>query len=780
VAGSPGLFCVKKEIRILILEDVPADVVLINHELRKAHVNFRSQRVETREDFLHQLEHHKPDVVLSDHGLPEFDGFTALAIARDKCPDVPFIFVTSAMGEDFTIQTFESGATDYVLKHQLSKLVPAIQRALREAEAKKRNHEAERALRESEERFRMLVEGVKDYAIYMLDKEGRVTSWNAGAEWMKGYRAQEIMGEPFARFYPPEEVAQHRPEQALRTAAAEGRFEEEGWRMRKGGTKFRAHVVITALRGVGGKLRGFAHVTRNLTGRSDMEEALRKSEALKAALVETALDAMVSIDHEGKVQEWNPAAERIFGYTRADALGRPMDELIIPASLREVYRDGVAHYLMTGLGSLLGRPIELTLRRANGSEFRAELAITRQPREEPPRCTALIRDITERVEAVAALRQSEERFRLLMDGAVDYAIYTLDPEGRVTFWNSGGERLMGYKPEEIIGQPLSRLYTVENGQGHKPEESLREAAATGRFEEENWRVRKDGSRFWANTLTMALRDESGKICGFSRISRDITARHEAEEHVRKLNEQLEERVRERTAELERANQELEAFSYSVSHDLRTPLRHIDGYTEVLQKSAAEKLDAQGRHHLQTISQAAKQMNNLIDHLLEFSRMSRAEMRKIKVGLADLVRAARQDLVREQEGRKIQWVLGPLPEVHGDPFLLRQVMLNLLDNAVKYTRTKAQARIEIGCEATETETRFFVRDNGVGFDMRYADRLFGVFQRLHSAEEFEGTGVGLANVRRIIQRHGGRVWAEGKPGAGATFYFSLPKNDGGEL
>jgi len=361
-----------------------------------------------------------------------------------------------------------------------------------------------------------------------------------------------------------------------------------------------------------------------------------------------------------------------------------------------------------------------------------------------------------------------------VDGVVEYAIYTLDPEGRVTFWNSGGERLMGYNPEEIIGRPLSCLYTRENGERRQAEQCLREAAEQGHFEEENWRVRKDGTRFWANTLTTALRDESGKLCGFSRISRDMTARRQAEENVRKLNEQLEERVRQRTAELQQANQELEAFSYSVSHDLRTPLRHIDGYTEALQKDVMEKLDEQSRHHLQTISQAAKRMNKLIEGLLAFSRMSRTEMRRTKVALADLVRAARQDLARETEGRKIEWLLGPLPAVSGDPFLLRQVMVNLLGNAIKYTRTKARARIEIGSEETEVETRFLVRDNGVGFDMKHAGKLFGVFQRLHPNDEFEGTGIGLANVRRIIQRHGGRVWAEGKVGGGATFYFSLPK------
>ena len=190
----------KNEIRILILEDVPADVVMINHELRKARLNFRSKRVETKDEFLQQLEHHSPDVILSDHGLPGFDGFTALAIAKDKCPDVPFIFVTSALGEELTIETFESGATDYVLKNRLSNLAPAMQRALREAEEKRKRQEVEDALCKSEERFRMLVAGVKDYAIFMLDADGNVNSWNAGAEWMKGYRAEEIIGHHLSRF----------------------------------------------------------------------------------------------------------------------------------------------------------------------------------------------------------------------------------------------------------------------------------------------------------------------------------------------------------------------------------------------------------------------------------------------------------------------------------------------------------------------------------------------------------------------------------------------------
>ena len=184
----------KKEIRILFVEDVPADVVMVNHELRKGGLAFRSKRVDTKDAFLHELQHDPPDVILSDHGLPSFDGFTALAIARDRRPDIPFIFVTSSLGEQMTIEAFESGATDYVLKGRLSKLVPAVERALRDAEERAKVKQQEASLRESEERFRLLVEGVKDYAIFMLDPEGRVTSWNVGAQWIHGYRAEEVIG----------------------------------------------------------------------------------------------------------------------------------------------------------------------------------------------------------------------------------------------------------------------------------------------------------------------------------------------------------------------------------------------------------------------------------------------------------------------------------------------------------------------------------------------------------------------------------------------------------
>ncbi len=507
----------KKEIHILCLEDSAADVAMLSHVLRRGGLKFRCKRVETKQTFLQELEHHPPDLILSDRGLPSFDGFTALALARDKCPEVPFIFVTGSPGEKAALETLKSGATDYVLKSDLVRLAPAVERALREARERRVLRHRERQLRESEERFRLLVEGVKDYAIYMLDEAGCVATWNSGAEAIEGYTAEEILGQPLATFFTPEDVRSGAPTRLLRTAAAEGRTVNEGWR-----------------------------------------------------------------------------------------------------------------------------------------------------------------------------------------------------------------------------------------------------------------VRKDGSRFWTEGMITALRDPRGKLLGFSKIAHDITKQKQAEERIRQLNEQLEERVRERTAQLEAANQELEAFSYSVSHDLRAPLRHIAGYVEVLQSEAAPRLDEASRQLLQTIAQSAKTLGDLIDALLAFSRMGRAELTRQPVDLAALVEEARHEMAREIQGRAIDWQIGPLPQVQGDPFMLRQVLINLVSNAVKYTRQRERATIEIGAIESDRDVTFHIRDNGVGFDPHYADKLFGVFQRLHPASEFEGIGIGLANVARIIRRHGGCVWAEGAVNRGATFHFSIPK------
>jgi signal transduction histidine kinase len=282
-------------------------------------------------------------------------------------------------------------------------------------------------------------------------------------------------------------------------------------------------------------------------------------------------------------------------------------------------------------------------------------------------------------------------------------------------------------------------------------------------------VARDDLRQLAESLESKVRERTAAL------EAENAERRRAEAEVRRLNAELEQRVRSRTAQLQFANEELESFAYSVSHDLRAPLRHIDGFVGLLNRRSAHGLDETAQRYLTTISNSAQQMARLIDDLLEFSRNSRAELLHTAVSVDDLLRGVLRDMEAECRDRTIRWEIEPLPVVHGDSALLRQVLVNLLSNALKYTRPRPVAEIAVSARTVADEWEFTVRDNGVGFDMRYADKLFGVFQRLHRAEEFEGTGIGLANVRRIVARHGGRAWAESAPDAGARFHFTIPVN-----
>ena len=369
----------------------------------------------------------------------------------------------------------------------------------------------------------------------------------------------------------------------------------------------------------------------------------------------------------------------------------------------------------------------------------------------------------------ANLRESDEKLRLLISGVKDYAILMLDPEGRVASWNAGAEKIKGYRADEIIGQHFSRFYPATDQD--KPAHELEVAVATGRFEEEGWRVRKDGSRFWASVVITALHDEQGRLRGFGKVTRDITERKKASDERLQLNAELESR----SQELMEANQELEAFSYTAAHDLRAPLRHMDSFVSCLHEDYYEKLDEEGRRCVDKIAKAAKSMGRLLDDLLAFSQLGRTEVKSGPVSLSRLVEQIQQELEPEWKGRALTWEIAALPEVEGDAALMHQVVFNLMANAVKYTGKCDQAHIQIGAmEDVPQHVTMFVRDNGAGFDMRYVDKLFGVFQRLHKARDFEGTGIGLAIVRRIVERHGGHAWAEGEAGKGATFYVSMPR------
>ncbi len=411
------------------------------------------------------------------------------------------------------------------------------------------------------------------------------------------------------------------------------------------------------------------------------------------------------------------------------------------------------------------------------------------------------------VRQVEELQRSEERFRLLVDGVKDYAIFMLDPAGNVVSWNEGAQRIKGWTAEEIVGQHFSRFYPGESAAAGHPQQGLDRAAAQGRYEEEGWRVRKDGSRFLAQVTITALRDEQGGLRGFAKVTRDITERQRQEDERNELlreqqalteeltatNEELATQAEELTNQkeeleklneylrsqqqlLEAANEELEAFSFSVSHDLKAPVRIIEGFCRMLIGEHANNLDADGLRLLTVISDNTKRMHSLIDDLLGLARLGRMQIRKSVVNLTIMSRQVFEQLRAEAPKRNLQLILGDLPPAWGDQSLLYQVMQNLLGNAVKFTSSRETAVIEVGGRTEGKENVYYVKDNGAGFDERYGSNLFRPFQRLHICAEFEGTGIGLTIVQRIILRHGGRVWSKGKIDQGATFYFTLPKNE----
>jgi PAS domain S-box-containing protein len=475
------------------------------------------------------------------------------------------------------------------------------------------------------------------------------------------------------------------------------------------------------------------------------------------AIVDTVADGIITIGEQGVIESFNRAATRMYGYEPAEVLGRNVKVL-----MAEPWYSGRDQFVQVDRDT--GRPLNQAARegigrRKDGTPFPVEATVSQMVFGGRSSFTFVVRDVTAR-------RQAEETSRRMawLVASSDDAIVGRTLEGIVTTWNSGAERMFGWSAVEMVGQPISRLVPAR----FREEEAARQEhqLESGQVDHyESVRLRKDGTEVSVAITVSPIKDEHGVTIGVSKIARDITRNLQAQQALLRAKEEAED-----------ANRQLESFSYSVAHDLRAPLRSIDGFSQALLEDCGDQLGAEGKKYLGFVRQSAQLMGQLIDDLLHLSRVTRSELAREVVDLSALARGVLGRLEQAEPGRHVEVVIEEGLTAWGDPNLLTVALNNLLGNAWKFTARREAARVEFGAAVSGGQPTYYVRDNGAGFDMAYVGKLFGVFQRLHGAAEFEGTGVGLATVQRIIHRHHGRVWAEGQLDQGATFHFTLGEKE----
>ncbi len=528
------------------------------------------------------------------------------------------------------------------------------------------------------------------------------------------------------------------------------------WHRRRDGTLFSVEIATHPVMFDGRK--AFIALARDITDRNAVEEVRN----WLASIVEYSDDAIIGKSLDGTITSWNRGAEVLFGYGAEETLGKSIRMLIPPDRMGE--EDPILARLASGEHIDHFESVRI---RKDGTPIDVSISVS------PVRDTAghiigaskIVRDIRERKAAEQALRNAEERCRGTLDGMME-GCQIIGFDWRYLYVNEAAAMHGRRRKEELIGSTMMAAYP---GIEQTPVFSHMRECMTSRkpSRTQNEFVFPDNSRGWFELVIQPVAE------GIFILSKDITHEKEMENELRSHRDRLEELVTQRTAQLEAANKELEAFSYSVSHDLRAPLRSIDGFSQALLEDYAGQLDGQGKDFLRRVRAASQHMAALIDDLLMLARVTRAELRSETVNLSSIAQSVADELRKAAPDRQVEFYIASELFVHGDPQLLRVVMDNLLGNSWKYTGRHAQARIEFGSLNGSRPKTYFVRDDGAGFEMAYVDKLFGAFQRLHGAKEFPGTGIGLATAQRIVHRHGGRIWAEGEVEKGATFYFTLP-------
>ncbi|WP_299990875.1 PAS domain-containing sensor histidine kinase [uncultured Pontibacter sp.] len=620
-----------------------------------------------------------------------------------------------------------------------------------------------------EEQYRILIDSITDYAIFLLNPEGYISTWNTGAKQIKGYDAEEIIGKHFSIFYTKKDIGENHPAEELSKAIAEGKYTEEGWRVKKDGSVFWANVVITPVYDKDQQLIAFSKVTRDLSERKKAEddlyrafEELKESEERFRLLIEGVTDyAIFMLDPGGNVATWNHGARRMNGYEAHEIIGKYFSRFYSQEQVEEGFPDYELRQAKEH-----GRFEDTGWRyRKDGSVFWANTVITAIFNEKKDLIgfSKITRDLTEKLQMEQQLfrvneelRESEEKSRLLIDGVKDYAILMLNPEGIVMSWNEGAERIKGYKSGEIIGRHFSTFYDRESISKGFPQYELRKAQEVGRFEDEGWRIRKDGTAFWANVVITPIYNGKKRLLGYSKVTRDLTERRRNEELMHK------------NSELIKINNELDNFVYAASHDLKAPITNLEGLLQALEEDLGEDLQ---KHEvlLKHMNGALGTLKNVIADLSDVTKLKHEHEAPEDVQIRDMLEDIKISLQPyiEHTGAVVQCKAMAFETLRYSRKNLRSILFNLVSNAIKYSSPDRNAIVKISTTITESGVyELSVQDNGLGLAPSQIGKIFSLFKRAH--DHVEGTGIGLYLVKRILDNSGDSISVESEEGMGSRF------------
>jgi PAS domain S-box-containing protein len=618
----------------------------------------------------------------------------------------------------------------------------------------------------------LLLRGISE-AVLMLDKDGYISYSNPATTSITGFAAEELLNKHISIIYQNTDDAV-KAEYELGIVLKKGRLSSEGWKRKKDGTFFWADMVLSPIYDELHDFAGYSCIVHDLTQRKQYELHLRQSEESFRLMVESVRDyAIFMLDATGHILTWNDGAKRIKGYSSTEITGKHFSVFYTAEDL-ETKKPERELKIAVQTGKYEEEGWRL---RKDGSMFWASVVITALFNEQNKHIgfSKVTRDLTERKKNEEHLRQSEERYRALVEQVTDYEICLLDEKGRIISWNEGAQKMKGYTTEEIIGKYFTIFYPQEDILNNKPAYELTVARQEGKYEEEGWRLRKDGSRFWASVVLTAVYNSEGFLLGYSKVTRDLTEKKQAEKALRDSYERyrrIADELKITNRELSLANQELEQFTSIVSHDLQEPVRTIKSFLQLIEMKLTEGQINDLKTYISKSITAANRMRELIQNLLQYSQLGKTEVVKEKVNIKELLSEATQNLKTAIEKSNAQIsIKSNVDSVEGDHVQLVQLIQNLLSNALKFTNS-GEPRIKVEAFHENGHVKFAVSDNGIGIAENDLNKVFEIFRRLNTRKEYPGTGIGLAICKKIVDRHGGRIWPESKPGEGTTFYFTL--------